>query len=525
MNNSIKLTESELNDIITESISKTINNILIEGISDTTYHYCSLGSIYNILKDDEIKLTMSSNHADAHHKTNLFYLSTQRSKSNQIGYARNHRATCRIELDGYLLKADGYQGKPIDYWGETMGKQSDIGPKASRLSGRMPITTQDKKELLHSQGMSSNFEFEDRIFSNKPYIPLKYIKRIDCLSENKFIPLEKAILLLAKQKNINVSFYDSQKDFILQTNNTINQSILSSKETYIEPETFTTDEQRIKSNAGIITNLASMLFYYKYYNTLHGDKDELYNKLYNTLNKFNLTQFYQYVKDNMPQTIMFIEDKISTTENNIRRLNTDEFSKSSISNNVMLFAQYVLNHYKAKSFQQLQSYFKNNPWKQDYKPTNNNIKEYVECVKLSYNGDSSYQIIKADDISFWKYIQKDYFYNELSRQVDEDEWNKQYGENNIITYKSKNNISFKKYLQHLIYNDNLSLYQGTIILNKLFNNNDQQMDMMFGIVLKPLNLTKNDFIKEENKINFEDRENIIYQLFGNNDNYYKYLFA
>lgn len=520
----IRLTESDFHNLIVESLLRVINNnILIEGISDVTYHYCSLGSIYNILKDGKIKLTMSSNHADAYHKTNLFYLSTQRSKSNQIGYARNHRATCRIELDGYLLKTDGYQGKPIDYWGTTMGKQSDIGPKASRLFGRMPITTQDKKELLHSQGMSSNFEFEDRIFSNKPYLPLKYVKRIDCISDNKFLPIEKSILLLAKQNNINVSFYDSQKDFIFQTDNDINKQILSTKEEYEEKEPLRDDEYMVNRNSEIITNLASMLFYYKYYNTLNGNKDELYNELYDVLNKFNLTQFYDYVKENMPKTVMFIEDKLSPTMNNVRRLNTDEFAKSSISDNVMLFAQYVLNHYKSKSFSELAYYFKKHPWKKE-KPSNTKIQEYVECVKLHYNGDTSYTILKADDVSFWNYIQKDYFYNELSRQVYNDEWNKQYGEDNVITHKSKDNESFKKYLQHLMYNDNLSLYKGAMILNKLFNWNEQEIDRMFGIMLEPIKLNKDEFIREENKVTFSDRERIVNVLFGNSEGYYRYRF-
>ena len=116
---------------LTESIFHKL--FLTEGFSDTTYHYCSIDSLYGMLKDGDIKLTMSSNRSDAYHKTKLFYLSTQRSKSVRFGYARNSGSECRVELDGYQLKADGYEGMPLDYWGASMGKQSDIGLNSPRV--------------------------------------------------------------------------------------------------------------------------------------------------------------------------------------------------------------------------------------------------------------------------------------------------------------------------------------------------------------------------------------------------------
>lgn len=85
-----------------------------------------------------------------------------------------------------------------------------------------PKAQKDKEAILKSQQTSSNFEFEDRIFSNKPSIPLDYINRIDCmLPDGNIEPIEKSILQLAGSRGVSVSFYDNEKDFVLETNNSM----------------------------------------------------------------------------------------------------------------------------------------------------------------------------------------------------------------------------------------------------------------------------------------------------------------
>ena len=66
-----------------------------------------------------------------------------------------------------MLKRAGFQGRPLDYWGASMGKQSDIGLNSSRVQAQFaggkdfhPETQEDKEAILKSQQTSSNFEFD-----------------------------------------------------------------------------------------------------------------------------------------------------------------------------------------------------------------------------------------------------------------------------------------------------------------------------------------------------------------------------
>ena len=316
--------------------------LITEGMTDVTYHYCSFDSLYNILKDGDIKLTMSSNAADSYHKTKMFYLSTQRSKSTKLGYARNSKNECRIELDGYQLKADGYEAMPVDYWGASMGKQSDIGLGSSRMKiqfgERTPETQKDKEDILKSQGTSSNFEFEDRIFSDKPFMPLKYIKRIDCFTPNasspSYMTISKSILKLAEEKNVGVFFYSNEKDFILQTNNTINGSIMTSEGQYTEEEPVKSDEYKIKRYViELVATLCGMLFFFDAFD------DELNNKTLVVLKKFGLDDFYDSVIEILPKKKMWADDLCYSMSNDIRKLNTDRFMKTKFSNIVEPYSE------------------------------------------------------------------------------------------------------------------------------------------------------------------------------------------
>lgn len=51
---------------------------------------------------------------------NCFYLSTQRSRNKELGYAGHLGSCVRIQLDGKKIM-EKYSGKPIDYWGASMG--------------------------------------------------------------------------------------------------------------------------------------------------------------------------------------------------------------------------------------------------------------------------------------------------------------------------------------------------------------------------------------------------------------------
>ena len=522
---------------ITESKQSLIN----EGISDVTYHFCSLPSLHSILESGKLALTMSSNMADAYHKTNLFYLSTQRSKSSRLGYAGNssghgRNPIARIELDGDMLKRAGFQGRPLDYWGASMGKQSDIGLNSSRVQAQFaggkdfhPETQEDKEAILKSQQTSSNFEFEDRIFSNKPSISLTYIKRIDCLVPGgKITPIEKSILQLAENRGVLVSFYDNEKDFVRETTNTLNQQILNSEGEYENPRLGKPDEERLAYNAKTVATLSAILLYYSYYNNMVNGVpgEKTLTKLNNALSKFGLERYYNYCVEELPKIAMFLEENIGTSfEDSLRKANTNDLTKNSLSDNVMSYAQYVFNHYGVNSCRALRMYFKNHPY-QSKKPKNIQLQEKVQCVEINYGGSSA-MIYRADTSPFWgRWFDKDMFYQDISRQLEEDDWNEQngYGDDRSIYHKSKDSQSFLKYIQHLTHNDNLSLYDGAIILNKIFNYDQGKISTMFGFTIKPVEVDREYFKQNENRFSFDDGQSVKESLFGSDKAYLDWLF-
>ena len=124
-----------------------------------------------------------------------FYLSTTRTLSGFYERDIRHASSAGyVVLDGQKLMADGFTGKPIDYWGPSFR------------------TTRPDK-----------FESEDRIFSDKPAIPnaVKYITEIhlyanlDKMDKNQDTGSEKQkskirkIIIAAKKNNIPVSVYDN----------------------------------------------------------------------------------------------------------------------------------------------------------------------------------------------------------------------------------------------------------------------------------------------------------------------------
>lgn len=496
---------------------------LVEGITDVTYHYCSYHTLWNVLNDGQIKLTLSSNHADAYHKRKLFYLSTQRSKNNKLGYAGNGKREVRIELDGYALKASGYEGMPVDYWGGSMGKQSDIGLNASRLDLNNPesLSDDDRRTITKSQGKSSNFEFEDRIFSSKPYIPTKFINRVDCLVST-LNPIQKEILVKAQEVGVQVYFYNNEKDFILQTNNTINDQI-SQIEGEPEKGLQYSGQLQDERNAMLCTELCCLLLYYNYHNHYKTDSEVTYNELNEVLDKFGLGEYYEFASKNLDYRMHNFGYLIDNISNSIRKLNTDSITRTDKSNNIMELCQYVLNHYGCRSLIELKIYFGKHPWQRE-RPKEGQVVEYVKAVKFNYGGEDGYRLIKADDKRFWDYVSKDDFYYSLERLVSDDGWNRENGYDTKVSHKSKNDESFLKYIQHLTHNDNLSLYDGAAVLNKILGKDD--IEYQFGIMVVPCLVNKEEYVQEENAnhVRYSDQEDFRLALFGSDNNYYAYLY-
>ena len=357
MKTSITITEAQLGSIIKECLKKVLN----EGISDTTYHFTSLYSCADILKNNSFNLTMSSNRSDAYDNKRLFYLSTQRGRSKDIGYA-NHLSSCvRIQLDGNALRTK-YAGKPIDYWGASMGKQIYYNDD---ISG---------KGMTSTKQHHPNFEMEDRIFSYEPTIAnaSKYIGRIDvyiktdtndteCLNNEK----ETAIIIwvLSKRKKIPVYIYNNLKDFNFMTDNTINDEIeqLYRDDFHATTERTYSDQPLYRADKGISHRNKYIIILLHLLNVLSDGEifrkdNRAYALISNTLQKFGLEQYkadvIKYLKSAYYCSFDESCELLAHTSNvPIRKLNTERPYEDS--NRIMRLGAWILKNKGVSNFDRL----------------------------------------------------------------------------------------------------------------------------------------------------------------------------
>lgn len=306
-----------INDI-RQMVSECVEKILSEGISDITYHFTSLKSCVSILKDNEFHLTMSSNRSDAYNDKRLFYLSTQRGRNKELGYAGHLGSCVRIQLDGRKLK-EQFKGMPVDYWGGEMGKRSYYRQENDSIYGR---------GFNRSRQTHHNFEMEDRIFSYDPVIAnaSNYILRVDVyidprtdrLNDTKVekyrnellqrIADEKdeaiSIFCFANRHKVPVYIYNNLNDFNFMTNNVINNEIeqmyrndfhsrtemrYDDYDRYKMGKDFTNESKYIE----ILKNLFNVMTSGKIYNR----SQESYKTISTTLKKFGLEKYTNAVID------------------------------------------------------------------------------------------------------------------------------------------------------------------------------------------------------------------------------------
>lgn len=178
---------------------KTLKKLLTEGLSSILYHSTDFNSLASILKNDRFRLTTSVGNPTEQgmnkKRDKLFYMSTTRSKRGGYGSDPYKRAVM-IVLDGKKL-SNNYTGNPVDYWGREW--------RTTDKSGR------------------SN-EFEDRIFTEKPFITnaKKYIKEIHVLfiedqySNDRNRSYFRKMFVALKKSKIPYYLYDDKKHYINQ---------------------------------------------------------------------------------------------------------------------------------------------------------------------------------------------------------------------------------------------------------------------------------------------------------------------
>jgi len=288
----MKLDFNDIKYLVNECVKKIIS----ERISDKTYHFTSFSSCINILKNNEFKLTLSSNSSDAYDNKRLFYLSTQRGRSKDIGYAGHLGSCIRIEINGNEI-SQKYNGKPIDYWG-TMGKQAYYKPENDSTFG---------KGFTKSKKTHHNFEMEDRIFSYTPTIEnaSKYISRIDVyLSGQRKDLAEKekddaiTILVLSKRNSIPVFVYTDIKDFNFMTDNTINSELeqLYKNDFQSKTEVGFEDYDRIKiwremKKKGTFVNILEQLMNVYTLGKIYTKNNEIYKTVSSLFKQFGLEKY------------------------------------------------------------------------------------------------------------------------------------------------------------------------------------------------------------------------------------------
>ena len=261
----MKIFPNILNNLIKESLDKFL---MKEALSSKVYHFTSIKSAFNILKTNEMFCQSSlATAADDYSDKYKFYVSFTRVKSPKEGFGYNsykRKSFARIEFDGDKLN-NNFNGRPVDYWNNDSltnkrKYMKDVtNQKAYRYvpyDGNDNVDAKDmdgvykydfkypredsplyasfdgkiyKKEQIIPDDIQHHVfnEIEDRIQTNKPIIENinKYITRVDILidrdSENKDDIVYARNLSFSKW----VFVYDNMKDFIMQSENTVNKEI------------------------------------------------------------------------------------------------------------------------------------------------------------------------------------------------------------------------------------------------------------------------------------------------------------
>lgn len=124
-------------------------------LTDIVYHYTSLKNAYKITSTDTMHLQSAlGGSADNMNRKELYYLSTTREKNSNFGYAYKFKNSgVRIEFDEQKL-SQRFKGQAIDYWGDSMGKQSYYDGS--------------RGDDFETKQRHTSSEAEDRLFSNQP---------------------------------------------------------------------------------------------------------------------------------------------------------------------------------------------------------------------------------------------------------------------------------------------------------------------------------------------------------------------
>lgn len=254
-----------LNNLIKESLDKFL---MKEALSSKVYHFTSVKSAFNILKTNEMFCQSSlATAADDYSDKYKFYVSFTRVKSPKEGFGYNSYKSssfARIEFDGDKLN-NNFNGRPVDYWnsdalsGKRKYMKDVTNQKAYKYvtyDGNDNVDAKDmnglneyefkypiedsplyasfdgkiykKEQIIPNEIQHHVFnEIEDRIQTNKPIIENinKYITRVDILIDRNSGSKDEIVYARNLSFSKFVFVYDNMKDFIMQSENTVNKEI------------------------------------------------------------------------------------------------------------------------------------------------------------------------------------------------------------------------------------------------------------------------------------------------------------
>lgn len=254
-----------LNNLIKESLDKFL---MKEALSSKVYHFTSIKSVFNILKTNEMFCQSSlATSADDYSDKYKFYISFTRVKSPKEGFGYNSYKSssfARIEFDGDKLN-NNFNGRPVDYWnsdalsGKRKYMKDVTNQKAYKYvpyDGNDNVDAKDmnglnkyefkypiedsplyasfdgkiykKEQIIPNEIQHHVFnEIEDRIQTNKPIIENinKYITRVDILIDRNSGSKDEIVYARNLSFSKFVFVYDNMKDFIMQSENTVNKEI------------------------------------------------------------------------------------------------------------------------------------------------------------------------------------------------------------------------------------------------------------------------------------------------------------
>ena len=241
-----------------KKLSKTFIN---ESISSTVFHFCPLSTMYEISETNSFKLAKTGKyesdirmnslptHVKGEKITYPYYICFSRTPSTLVGYqlmrinqTKNEwvNSLVRMEIDGNALNSN-YKGMPVNFFteknpsGDLAKKYKDAqnwdnfkaipnknGSKGDSIlfkkgllktksipkvnpdihkRGRTSISDIGRPKVDYQQLERNRLsEYEDRIYSNKKYIPKakKYIKRIDILLSPKTLKQYNVLVMINK---------------------------------------------------------------------------------------------------------------------------------------------------------------------------------------------------------------------------------------------------------------------------------------------------------------------------------------